>query len=214
MVNAAERPERALALTYAPPDRREGLAALFALDDRLRGIVRAARDPTIGLMRLTWWGDALVRLDSAPPPPEPVLAAVARDVLPHGVTGTQLERIADGWARLLEPDAIDLGLFAAEVGETVFIAAATVLGAADERIVEVGRAWSLAELARERPGVLESIRAQADRVLAGAFGRPWRPAARPLGALGLSARFDLEGKSAPGSPRRVARLMLHRLTGR
>ena len=59
-------------------------------------IVAAARDSTIGLMRLTWWADALERLDTAPPPAEPVLTGLALHVLPHGVRGRDLAAMVDG----------------------------------------------------------------------------------------------------------------------
>lgn len=214
MVNIEENPERALALSYAPAGVRDGLMALFALNDRLRGIVRAARDPTVGLMRLTWWGDALVRLDAAPPPAEPLLQALATMTFPHGVTGAELESTADGWARLLEPEEISLELFRQEVGETLFVAASKILEAWDERVVAIGRAWALAELVRERPDLLSIARLSLGTSIQGVYRQPWPRRLRPLGALGLIARFDLQGGTAPGSPRRVARLALHRLTGR
>ena len=207
-------PERELVLSYALPPARAGLAALLALNDRLRGIVRAARDPTIGLMRLTWWGDALVRLDTAPPPAEPLLQDLVAAVLPNGVKGADLESLVDGWARLLEPDDIELDLFGREVGEKLFGAACTLLGASDVGVVQAGRAWALAQLAAERPALLDNARARADLALANAFRRPWPGALRALGALSLLARFDLSGTSRPGSPRRVARLFVHGLTGR
>ena len=206
-------PERELVLSYAPPGARAGLTALLALDDRLRGIVRAARDPTIGLMRLTWWGDALVRLDTVPPPAEPLLQELATAVLPQGVRGADLESLVDGWARLLDTEDIDLDLFAREVGEGLFGAACALLGKADARAVAAGRAWALARLAAERPALLGAARARVDAALAGAFQQPWPRALRALGALSLLARFNM-ADTPPGSPRRVARLLVHRLTGR
>ena len=82
--------ERALALSYAPVAARVALTTLFALDARLRRIALVARDPTIGMMRLTWWSEALERLDLSPPPAEPLLQALAGEVLPRGVTGAAL----------------------------------------------------------------------------------------------------------------------------
>ncbi|MDB5695534.1 MAG: hypothetical protein JWN21_1077 [Sphingomonas bacterium] len=207
-------PERALALSYAPAHARDGLAALFALDDRLRDIVRAARDPTIGLMRLTWWGDALIRLDTAPCPAEPVLTSVASLVLPAGVGGVDLEVVVDAWARLLEPEEVDLEAFAKERGRTLFLAAARVLGGpVDERIGQAGEGWALATLAQERPALLDAARPLASERFAAAFRQPWSRESRALGALALLARFDVAGMTRPGSPRRVGRLLMHRLTG-
>ena len=38
-------PERALALVYAPQDRREALAVLFRLDERMGQVLAAAHEP-------------------------------------------------------------------------------------------------------------------------------------------------------------------------
>ena len=67
-----EDPERALALSYAV-EGRDALAALLALDDALARLLRSTREPALGQMRLAWWREALERLDTAPPPAEPVL---------------------------------------------------------------------------------------------------------------------------------------------
>ena len=210
----ARAAERALALSYAPADRRVALRALFALDDRLGVITRAARDPTIGLMRLTWWGDALARLDQAPAPAEPLLRALAAVVLPLGVTGVELESMADGWSRHLEAEPVNLSAYDGERGGTLFIAAATVLGVADRRAFALGQGWSLVELAQEMPALAGKARASARDRLAGCYRQPWPRALRPLGALGLLARFDAAGPTRPGDARRVARLLFHRVTGR
>ena len=212
MNDPEDRPERALALSYAPAVARDGLAALFALDDRLGAIVRATREPTIGLMRLTWWADALERLDAAPPPAEPVLTAIALTVVPHGVTGAALAGMVDGWERLLDRDRFDAKAFAVERGGRLFAAAAAVIGATDERVEILGAGWALAGLVGDWR--MADATVSAGEYLDKALTKPWPHALRSLGAMGLTARFDLNGTDAPGSPRRVARLLLHRLTGR
>lgn len=207
-------PERALALSYAPPRAHAALLALFALDDRLRTIVRRARDPLIGAMRLTWWADALERLDFGPPPAEPLLAELARTLLPTGVTGAALAAMVDGWERLLDRDDLDLSAYAEERGGRLFAMAGQVLGVADDRLAMVGEGWALAGLVADWPALEARARELAVGRLATGYDRPWPRALRPLGALGLLARFDLAGETRPGSPRRVALLLMHRLTGR
>lgn len=211
----ASEPERALILSYAPPGRRDALAALLALDNRLAAIVRAAREPVIGMIRLTWWFEALERLDAAPPPAEPVLRAVAAKVLPAGVTGAALGAMVDGWERLLgdELDAAALDGFATERGGRLFAAAATVLGGDAAEVTRLGEGWALANLAItwSDPAVAMLARDMARARLGGPL-RVARPL-RPLGALVLLARSDLAG-GIEGSPARVGRLAWHRLTGR
>lgn len=212
LVNEAVSPERALALSYAPAEGWAALTALFALDDRLRRITRVARDPTVGLMRLTWWADALVSLDTAPPPAEPLLTSLAREVLPHGVTGAAMAGMVDGWERLLAGDPLDHDAFAAERGGRLFALAATVLAATDARVERMGEGWALIDLAQGWSEYAAGREMGAGR-LNTMYRSSWPRPLRPLGAQGLSALADARGEPA-GSPRRVGRLLWHRLTGR
>ena len=214
MVNDdARNAERALALGYAPAAGRDAVTSLFALDARLRAIAMAARDPMIGLMRLTWWEEALARLDDAPAPAEPLLRTLAAAVLPLGVGGAAMASLVDGWARVLEGEP-DLAAYAAERGGRLFALAAGVAGDRDMRVEAVGEGWALVDLAAGWPALSVPATALARARLAGGYGRRWPRSLRVLGALGLLARSDLDAKSRPGSPRRVARLLAYRLTGR
>lgn len=212
-IPSPQSPERALALAAAPQSRRAGVAALFALDDRLGTILRTTREPLVGQMRLTWWHGALSELGKGPIPAEPVLTALVAEVLPHGVTGERLATQIDGWEALLEDlDEAAMLRFAALRGGGMFAAAATLLGAEDEAVGRAGEGWALADLA----GNL-SDRAAADRArrlagerLTGLFSPRWSRAGRPLGVLSLLAEADLSGRSGAA---RAARLVRYRLTG-
>src|SRR5688500_14098760 len=105
-------PDRTLALTYVPAERRPALAALWRLDAALGAVLAGGREPLISRIKLAWWRDSLARLDQAPPPAEPVLQEVARHVLPRGIKGSQLARMEEGWSILLASEALtasDLG---------------------------------------------------------------------------------------------------------
>jgi 15-cis-phytoene synthase len=209
MNTLAAEAERALALSYAPADRRAGVEALLLLDGTLGGILRTTREPLVGQMRLTWWADALAALDERAPPAEPVLQALARDVLPRGVTGAELAGMVDGWEALLDEPA-DLATHAAARGGRLFAAAAQVLGG-EAPVAAAGEGWALSDLAGNLSDADEAARARAlaaERLAAGP--RWWPGRLRALGALALLARMGGE----PGSPRRVGRLAWHRLTGR
>lgn len=222
MVNAgvtdaeARAAERDLAIGYAPVRTRAGVAALFALDDRLGAILRATREPLAGQMRLTWWHEALIALDRAPAPAEPVLAALAAEVLPRGMSGEALAAMIDGWEVLLDepvPDDAALRRFAAARGGGLFAAAAQVSGHEDVRVSAIGEGWALADLARHLSDAGASARAAAlaKERLGDVRGR-WARPVRPLAAMALLARSDLDG-GVPGSPGRVTRLLAMRLTG-
>jgi len=212
-------PERALAVAYAPRDARPALTALFAVDERFGQVVSSTSEPMIGLMRLTWWREALERLDRAPAPAEPLLSALAEHVLPRGVTGAQLAAIEDGWAALIDGETDDAAIarHGRERGGNLFAAAATLLGTEKGRLAAAGEIWALADLSlrHSQPGVRESARAQAlSRARTVPIGR-WPAAARGLAALYALARRDAEsGRRVQGSPKRLLRMLALRLFGR
>lgn len=207
---------RQLALSYAPPDAREGLEALLALDALLGRILRTTREPMVGQMRFTWWFQALERLDREPPPPEPVLRALAAEALPRGVRGADLAGMIDGWEAMLGEEPLNqaaIGTHGRERGGRLFRAMATVTGADDRQVEVAGEGWALADLAGNLsdPVAAAEARAMARERLIEATRRRWSRAGRTLGALTLLARFELESVSGAG---RVGRLLLHRFTGR
>lgn len=216
-------PERALALSYAPRRGRAGLAALLALDATLGQILRTTREPLVGQMRLTWWHEALVALDRAPPPAQPVLQALAADVVPHGIAGATLAGMIDGWEVLLDPDPLThsaLEAYADARGGAVFALAGRMLGAMEhDPLLVAGRGWALADLARHSRGAAAVLPAElAGVALADTTRQRWSRAARALGALAHIARMDASlphGVPPPvGAPGRVVRLAWHRFTGR
>lgn len=211
-------PERRLAMTYAAPPHRPALRALWSLDDKLAGILRATREPMVGQMRLTWWHEALSALDEATPPAEPVLQALARDVVPH-VPGRRLADFVEGWEALLEPtlDASAMEAHAAHRGGGLFSAMATIVGVDDPAIATAGAAWALADLAGHLKATAQAdiARTMARDTLAKVAGFRWPVAARAIGATAQSASLDLTSLPKPrGHPARAARLLWLRVTGR
>ena len=219
-------PERILALHYVPRGARQGIAALFALDETLGDIVRTTREPLIGQMRLTWWHEALGRLDtgrlSAGPP---VLIAIA-DALgrhPSPSVGAPLARMIDGWEVLLDEGPLgDESLLAHALarGSTLFRAAAALLGGTDQdRVASAGRGWALVDLALHLRDPIAAARALAlaQALLASAFKERWPTALRPIGMLARLAARDALGGAVPrrqGSPARISLMVRHRMTGR
>lgn len=217
-------PERAMAVAYAPQAARAALSILFALDERLGGIVARTTEPAIGLMRLVWWRDALAALDVTPPPAEPLLVA-ASTLRGHGIDGTVLAEMTEGWEALLddpvlEPATVDQ--HGALRGRALFEMAARLLdpgSAGDARIGAAGEAWARADLARHLTGdgraamVLESARPWVMQAAGG-----WRRSLRPLGMLAVLAAGDVRrgiGRLHPAASRpRLLRILGHQLTGR
>ena len=222
MVSVAD-PERALALRYAPCAVRAGLAALWALDETLGEILRGGRDPMVSQLRLTWWYEAICRLDHAPPPLQPVLQAITDNLLPHGITGTSLAAMIDGWEQLIDPDPIDdaaLGAYAEARGGRLFAAAGAVLGSHDDPLGLAGQGWALVDLARHcgDAALTASALRLARPLLDAATARRWRPETRSMGMLAHLAAMDARAETLPlpvqGSPMRQLRMIRHRFTGR
>ncbi len=210
--------ERALVIGYAPATRRDALAALLALDARLGGILRGTREPMVGQMRLTWWHDALTRLDGAVPPAEPVLMTLATTILPLGITGAALATMIDGWEVLLDDlDDAALTAHACDRGGRLFALAGRVLDTESAQLATAGQGWALVDLAANLsdPALAARARAIAGERLDVALAPRWPMALRALGALAHGARMRLaKPDRAEGHPLRIARLLRHRLTGR
>lgn len=218
-----DNPERALALSYAPPGRRAALDALVALDDALALLLRTTREPALGQLRLAWWREALAKLDTAPAPAEPVLQALEREVLPLGIRGAALVPIVHGWEVLVEEEALGrdaLRRFGEGRGQLFVVAGATIGTGAADPLAAAGQGWALADLSRhlKLAGEADEARELARPLLDQAAAAPWSRNGRALGALAHLARLDLrvpDGAEPPiGAPHRVARLLWHRLSGR
>ncbi|MEH3037163.1 MAG: squalene/phytoene synthase family protein [Sphingomonas adhaesiva] len=209
--------ERALAIGYAPADRRAALAALFALDDRLAAILRTTREPLVGQMRLTWWHEALSGLTPGDGPAEPVLSALSRDVVAL-TAAAPLADLVEGWEALLDIplDRAALARHAEARGAGLFSLAAVVLDRDSEQVRLAGEGWALADLSRHLSdsSLAAEARRTAEEGLARALSPRWPVALRALGAMAHLARLDLRDDRPEDHPARAARILWHRMTGR
>lgn len=170
-------------------------------------IVASSTQPALGAIRLAWWRDALIRLDSGAPPPEPRLQAAVTELLMRGVSGQRLSALQEGWALLLEEDADTEAALVR--GERLFVMGAKVLGSRVADVAEAGRLFARADFARRglAPlGMCQPIKATFERRL------------RPLTGLAALAARDMRQGGSPfepeATPGRAARLLSHKLFGR
>ncbi len=198
--------DRDLVRLYWPVELRGAFDALLALDDALGEVVASSTQPALGAIRLAWWRDALGRLDTAPPPPEPRLQAAANELMPRGVSGSDLARISEGWAALFEedrdPDAIG------ERGVALFAAGAKLLGADTIGLDQAGRWFAQANAARRGFTPVPTVEIAP---------LSFPPALRPLTGLARLAVRDLrhgEPFEPEATPGRAAALLAHRWSGR
>jgi phytoene synthase len=216
-------PDRTLALTYVPAERRPALAALWRLDAALGAVLAGGREPLISQIKLAWWRDSLAKLDQAPPPAEPVLQEVAKHVLPRGIKGSQLARMEEGWSILLAGEALtasDLDNYSGSRGALLFRHSSQLLGIQmNARVKRAGEGWALADLARHSNAIdAAAALAAARERLSDVAAQRWPKSLRPLGMLAMLARRDvdrgLESPEPQGTPGRMVRMLRHRLTGR
>lgn len=214
-------PERALALAYAPAGRRHGLGLLWVLDEKLGAVLDIAQEPMIRAIRLAWWREALEALDDGPPPDEPLLQAIAADLLPLGLRGKDLAALEEGWAALadLPPDPARHGRAR---GSELFVLSARLLTGeeASQEVKQAGEGWALIDrLARndvDRPAT--EARRRAEMLLESAMRGKWSRALRPIGILAALALRDARPggleRRRQGSPGRIVRVLAMGLLGR
>ena len=205
-----ELTDRDLVRHHWPIGLRPAFDALFAIDDALRDVVASSSEPALGAIRLAWWREALERLDSNPPPPEPRLQAVAAELLPRGVTGAMLGGLEDGWATLFE-EAPDIERIAGR-GEKLFAVGSRLLGGSDELATAAGRLYAYQSVYRAElltgPWPVEEVQ-QLSRHR---FPRALRPL---TGLARLAARDARQSprREPEATPGRAAALLSHRLLG-
>jgi len=212
-------PDLQLAMGSAPDAVRPALTSLWALDEAFGKVLATGREPMIGRIRLAWWREALERLDREPAPKEPVLEAIASEVLPRGLKGAALAEMEEGWIAVAGQEPLqpaELDSYAAHRGGLMFRFAAELLGRPSPEAERAGEVWALVDLARhstERSDIEAALDAARSRTMP----RRWPKALRPLGMIGVLAARDLERGAEqweePGAPPRTARMLRHRLTG-
>lgn len=164
---------------------------MLALDARLAGVVRAAREPMLAQIRLAWWRDRLLADPADWPRGEPVLAALNS----WGGKASVLAPLVDGWEALLgEPPlaAEAYGTFAEGRGAAM-AALAERSNAMALTAESAGRLWGLADLALHLGNAAERA-AAAELLNEAAIPRLVGPL-RPLAVLaGLSLRAVRRGR--------------------
>jgi 15-cis-phytoene synthase len=175
--------------------------------------VSSSTDPRLGAIRLAWWRDRLVELDTLGPiAGEPRLSAINRQLL-QDVKGAELSILPAAWAPLLE--AFPWGEEAAEAlrdrGEILFGAGSRLLGCDFAGAEAAGALWSLTDGAfhcsdtRSRELLLDEARAAISKV-----PRSMPRELRPLTVLAALAAHDV---LSSGRLTRIAAAMNHRLFG-
>ena len=189
-------PTHRLALAYAPAQCRRAWLGFLALDARLASVVRAAREPVLGQLRLAWWRERLT--ETSPARGEPLLYMLES----WGPQRQALVTLVDGWEGMLGEAPLGARALAAFAeGRAVSAAAlAHVCNLADHAgaAERMARKWGLGDLTRHLTHPDE--RAAALALLA---AQDWIPARlpralRPLVVLHALARRQRRGPQPEG----------------
>src|SRR4051794_19686278 len=172
-------------------------------------VVARSSEPTLAAIKLAWWRERLEELDQERVPAEPRLRAAATELLPRGISGTELAALESGWAALLEQEP-DPNL-ALGGGETLFRLAARLFTPNPPAMVETaGGIYSAGHLVRLGLAPNGSFVTPETSRIPRMF--------RPLTGLAALAARDLRREStlfeAEATPARAWALLRHRLTGR
>jgi phytoene synthase len=188
---------------------------LWNLDLALADVVATTTEPALGAIRLAWWRERLEELDTGVPPPgEPRLNAIGRQLVGRGVTGSELSRLEDAWLPLLDP--FPWGGAQAEGlklrGRILFGIGAHLLGGETGSAELVGELWSLADAASHcsDPQSRELLLDGARQSMPGLPGKVPKEL-RPLTVLAAIAAYDLTSRT--GRVGRVAAALAHRARG-
>ncbi len=197
-------------LTVYAADRARAAMAL-AIDERLAGALRAAREPMIAAIRFAWWRDVLVNDDPSKGQGEP-LAAAWRSWQPDDAARQNVDAIIDGWSALADQDAsarATADAFACHRGGGLF---ALLTGDNSSYVQTAGRLWSLWDLAAhvEDEELAQTAMETASAALAIAHPLPKTAISRPA-RLALAIAFpDIQSGQLPQkgfSPRHYLRFL-------
>ena len=151
--------DRAVSLAYAPDDRRDALAALYAFDLETGRVRAHVSQPLPGEIRLQWWRDRL-----ANPQDEgqgaPVAHALQDTIRRYDLPRDAFERYLD--ARIFDlyddpmPGRAEFEVYAGETASTIIMLAAMILGGRPDTVVadaagHAGVATLAAGLLRREP---------------------------------------------------------------
>lgn len=154
--------ERYLTCLFAPASARPALFALYAFNLEVAKTPDVVSEPTIGLVRLQWWRDAVASAYAGRAMPHAVVEALGQAIATHGLTQTHFERLIDAREADLETeppaDLATLEAYARDTSSRLLLLALEVLrpgggpdDAAEQAAESVGQAWALTGLLRAVP---------------------------------------------------------------
>lgn len=129
-----------LIFPLVPAAARPVVEMLWQLDARLHEMAVSGKEPALRQIRLRWWADQLAAMRDGVTSPEPLLAAVGAELLPH-VDGAALAALAEDWGAAAVAEAGDPTID--QPGAQLFALTRQLLGG-DADAGDAGRLWAMA----------------------------------------------------------------------
>lgn len=191
----ARDPDRALAVAFAAPERREALSVLVCLDHELARARAVAREPMAALIRLQWWRDAIAEAAAGRPARRHEVAEPLARCLAEGLFDpAALTALVDAREAEAEGDTPTRGAFRAWARGTaggVAVAAARLLGAPSALLPAVERAGEAFGVARALRSLPEQARQGRCLLPADALAESGGDRARAAAALAAEMLGEL-----------------------
>jgi NADH dehydrogenase [ubiquinone] 1 alpha subcomplex assembly factor 6 len=151
--------DRFICTLFAPPEEREGLAAVYAFNSEVARIRESVRQPLLGHIRLQWWTDTLDAIFAGRPPRHEVALALSSAVQRFDLGRRHFDRLIETRAFDMDDkapaDVAALIGYAEGTAATVGLVSLDVLGAegdaARAAARDVGIAWALTGVLRAVP---------------------------------------------------------------
>ncbi len=157
LVRAADY-DRYLSVLFAPKEARAALFALYAFNYEVAKTAESVSEPTLGLIRLQWWRDAIAEIFEGKPRGHEVVQALFETITRLNLPRVLFDALIDAREEDLSPAPFatlpELAFYADRTSGHVMRLATRILGvgsALDAHARELGIAYALTGLLRALP---------------------------------------------------------------
>jgi phytoene synthase len=150
-------PDRFFCSLFAPPEKRQALWLLYALNHELARAREVASEPTLALIRLTWWRDVVEGAEKNHEIATPVGAALRENVFSRD----DLAGLIDAREMEADPEIPDFDSFmkyARGTAGRLARIAGKLLGADSQVMEDFGTAYGISGILRAAPFLLRQNR--------------------------------------------------------
>jgi phytoene synthase len=159
-------PDRFFCSLFAPPEKRDALWLLYAFNHELARAREVASEPTLALIRLTWWREVVEGAEKTHEVATPLSAALRENVFSR----EDLAALVDAREMEAEPEIPDFDSFMTYARGTagrLARIAGKLLGADSQVVEDFGTAYGISGILRAAPFL-----ARQNRSLLPADGTP------------------------------------------